>query len=128
MYINSYIQLCRKPREKKIRKNNRNPALEGCPHKKGTCLKIFTVTPRKPNSAIRRVAKLRLTNRRKVTGYISGIGFNSLVQHSLVMIRGGRTRDIPGITYRILRGKFDFLPVKVRVHSRSKYGVKRPKI
>ena len=126
--MSTLINLCRKSRKRKLDKNNWNPALEACPHKKGTCLKVFTVTPRKPNSAIRKVAKLRLTNKRIVTGYISGIGFNSIVQHSLVMIRGGRTRDIPGITYRILRGKFDFVPLKIRIHARSKYGVKRPKV
>lgn len=115
-------QLCKKIR---IKKNNKKktPALECNPQKKGICIKVFTRTPKKPNSAIRKVTKLRLTNDRRVTAYIPGEGHN-LQQYSTVVIRGGRVKDLPGVKYQLIRGKLDFLGVVNRKSSRSKYGTK----
>jgi small subunit ribosomal protein S12 len=107
--------------------NKKTPALENCPQKRGTCLKVFTVAPKKPNSAIRKVAKLKLTNKRTVISYIPGVGYNNLIEHSVVLIRGGRVKDLIGMKYHIIRGKYDMDPIKNRVSSRSKYGAKKPK-
>lgn len=116
-------QLLKKPRKKKIYKT-KTPALENCPQKKGVCLKILIVTPKKPNSALRKVARIRLSNNRKVTAYIPGEGHN-LQQYSTVLMRGGRVKDLPGIKYHLVRGKYDFLGIKNRKVSRSKYGTKK---
>lgn len=105
---------------------NRVPALEGCPFVKGVCTKIFTAKPKKPNSAIRKLARVRLTNGRTVTAYIPGEGHN-LQEHSVVLMRGGRVRDVPGVRYTLVRGALDFSGVVGRTTSRSKYGAKRPK-
>ncbi|HLW05043.1 MAG TPA: 30S ribosomal protein S12 [Azoarcus sp.] len=118
-------QLVRKPREKVVAKNN-VPALEGCPHKRGVCTRVYTTTPKKPNSALRKVAKVRLTNGFEVISYIGGEGHN-LQEHSVVLIRGGRVKDLPGVRYHIVRGSLDLQGVKDRKQARSKYGVKRPK-
>lgn len=112
-------------RRKKI-KYKKVPALNKCPQVKGVCLKVYTRTPKKPNSALRKVAKLKLSSRRKVESYIPGEGHN-LRQYSVVLIRGGRVPDLPGVKYKIIRGKYDLLAVKNRKKSRSKYGVKKPK-
>jgi small subunit ribosomal protein S12 len=95
------------------------------PQKKGTCLRIFTRTPKKPNSALRKVARIKLSNNRNITGYIPGEGCNNLQQHSVVLVRGGRVKDVPGVNYHLVRGKYDFMPLKNRKQARSKYGVKR---
>ncbi|MBX9805576.1 MAG: 30S ribosomal protein S12 [Alphaproteobacteria bacterium] len=118
-------QLIRKPR---VPKGTRNkvPALESCPQKRGVCTRVFTTTPKKPNSALRKVARIRLTNGYEVTGYIPGEGHN-LQEHSVVLIRGGRVKDLPGVRYHIIRGALDTQGVKDRRQSRSKYGAKRPK-
>ncbi len=118
-------QLVRKGR-KKPRKKNDSPALEKCPQKRGVCVRVYTTTPKKPNSALRKVARIRLTNGFEVTAYIPGIGHN-LQEHSLVMIRGGRVKDLPGVRYHIVRGVMDTVGVQDRKQSRSKYGAKRPK-
>lgn len=102
----------------------RRKALEHCPQKKGVCIKVTTMTPRKPNSAIRKIARVRLSNGRKITAYIPGIGHN-LEQHAPVLIRGGNTKDLPGVKYKIIRGKFGLHGVKDRKRGRSKYGTKR---
>ena len=118
-------QLIRKPRQKpKIRNNV--PALEACPQKRGVCTRVYTTTPKKPNSALRKVARVRLTNGYEVTSYIPGEGHN-LQEHSVVMIRGGRVRDLPGVRYHVVRGVLDTQGVKDRRQRRSKYGAKRPK-
>jgi small subunit ribosomal protein S12 len=118
-------QLIRKPRQdKEIR--NTVPALEGNPQKRGVCTRVFTKTPKKPNSALRKVARIRLTNSHEVTGYIGGEGHN-LQEHSVVLIRGGRVRDLPGVRYHIVRGTLDTQGVQKRRQGRSKYGAKRPK-
>ena len=111
---------------KKITKKNKVPALEACPEKRGVCTRVYTATPKKPNSALRKVARVRLTNGHEVTAYIPGEGHN-LQEHSIVMIRGGRVKDLPGIRYHILRGVLDCQGVTNRRKSRSKYGAKRPK-
>lgn len=116
-------QLFRKSRKSKIL-GTKTPALEGCPQKKGVCLKVFIVTPKKPNSALRKVARVRLSNNLKVNAYIPGEGHN-LQQYSTVLMRGGRVKDLPGIKYHLVRGKFDFSGIKNRKVSRSKYGTKR---
>jgi small subunit ribosomal protein S12 len=103
-----------------------SPALDSCPQKRGVCLRVYTTTPKKPNSALRKVARVRLTNGVEVTVYIPGEGHN-LQEHSVVMIRGGRVKDLPGVRYHIIRGKLDSVGVKDRRKSRSKYGTKRPK-
>lgn len=118
-------QLIRKPREKAIAKN-RVPALEACPQKRGVCTRVYTTTPKKPNSALRKVAKVRLTNGFEVISYIGGEGHN-LQEHSVVLIRGGRVKDLPGVRYHIVRGSLDLQGVKDRKQARSKYGAKRPK-
>lgn len=118
-------QLIRKPRSPKGSRN-KVPALEACPQKRGVCTRVFTTTPKKPNSALRKVARIRLTNGFEVTGYIPGEGHN-LQEHSVVLIRGGRVKDLPGVRYHIIRGALDTQGVKDRRQSRSKYGAKRPK-
>lgn len=118
-------QLCKLIRKNKIKKN-KTPALNKNPQKKGICVKIFTRTPKKPNSAIRKVAQVRLTNDKKITAYIPGEG-HTLQQYSTVIVRGGRVKDLPGVKYQLLRGKLDFLGVKNRKTSRSKYGAKKQK-
>ena len=118
-------QLVRKGRETKAEKT-KTPALKGSPQRRGVCTRVFTHTPKKPNSALRKVAKVRLTNGFEVIGYIPGEGHN-LQEHSVVMIRGGRVKDLPGVRYHILRGVLDTQGVKNRKQRRSKYGAKRPK-
>lgn len=118
-------QLCKKIRKKK-NVLNRAPALEGCPQKKGVCLKVFTRTPKKPNSALRKVARVKLTSGFEITAYIPGIGHN-LQEHSVVLVRGGRVRDLPGVRYHILRGCLDASGTKDRKNGRSKYGAKKAK-
>ena len=118
-------QLVRKPRQMEASKS-KVPALEACPQKRGVCTRVYTTTPKKPNSALRKVAKVRLTNQREVITYIPGEGHN-LQEHSVVLIRGGRVRDLPGVRYHVLRGVLDTQGVKDRKQSRSKYGAKRPK-
>ena len=118
-------QLVRKGREKKKRKS-KVPALQGCPQKRGVCVRVFTTTPKKPNSALRKVARVRLSNGMEVTAYIPGIGHN-LQEHSVVLVRGGRVKDLPGVRYEIIRGALDAAGVEGRRQSRSKYGTKRPK-
>jgi small subunit ribosomal protein S12 len=118
-------QLVRKPRTPK-RVINKVPALEGNPQKRGVCVRVYTTTPKKPNSALRKVARIRLTNSHEVTAYIPGEGHN-LQEHSVVVIRGGRVKDLPGVRYHIIRGTLDTQGVKDRKQRRSKYGAKRPK-
>ena len=118
-------QLIRKPREQQLTRN-KVPALEACPQKRGVCTRVYTTTPKKPNSALRKVARVRLTNGFEVTSYIPGEGHN-LQEHSVVMIRGGRVKDLPGVRYHIIRGTLDTQGVKDRRQRRSKYGAKRPK-
>ncbi|MCX7352129.1 MAG: 30S ribosomal protein S12 [Proteobacteria bacterium] len=118
-------QLIRKSREPKVNRN-KVPALEACPQRRGVCTRVFTTAPKKPNSALRKVARIRLTNGYEVTGYIPGEGHN-LQEHSVVLIRGGRVKDLPGVRYHIVRGTLDMQGVKDRKQSRSKYGAKRPK-
>ena len=118
-------QLIRKPRE--IQKpRTKTPVLEGCPQKRGVCLQVKTITPKKPNSALRKVARVRLSNGKEVTAYIPGEGHN-LQEHSIVLVRGGRVRDLPGVRYKIIRGVLDTLGVQKRQQARSRYGAKRPK-
>ncbi|MFV2006853.1 MAG: 30S ribosomal protein S12 [Longimicrobiales bacterium] len=118
-------QLVRKGR-KAIHKKNKSPALQRNPQKRGVCTRVYTTTPKKPNSALRKVARVRLTNGYEVTAYIPGEGHN-LQEHSIVLIRGGRVKDLPGVRYHIIRGKLDVSGVTERRQSRSKYGAKRPK-
>jgi small subunit ribosomal protein S12 len=118
-------QLVRKPRES-ARVKSKSPALKGSPQRRGVCTKVYTTTPKKPNSALRKVAKVRLTNGFEVISYIGGEGHN-LQEHSVVLIRGGRVKDLPGVRYHIVRGSLDTQGVKDRKQSRSKYGAKRPK-
>ena len=118
-------QLVRKGREDKVSKT-KTPALKGSPQRRGVCTRVYTTTPKKPNSALRKVAKVRLTNGYEVVSYIPGEGHN-LQEHSVVMIRGGRVKDLPGVRYHILRGVLDTQGVKGRKQRRSKYGAKRPK-
>ncbi len=118
-------QLVRKAR-RAIKRKNKVPALQACPQKRGVCLRVYTATPKKPNSALRKVARVRLTNGQEVTAYIPGEGHN-LQEHSIVLIRGGRVKDLPGIRYHILRGVLDTQGVANRKKSRSKYGAKKPK-
>ena len=118
-------QLVRKGR-KSVKNKTKSPALEGCSQKRGTCTRVMTVTPKKPNSALRKVARVRLSNGIEVTAYIPGIGHN-LQEHSVVLIRGGRVKDLPGVRYHIIRGSKDTLGVADRKRSRSKYGAKKPK-
>ena len=118
-------QLIRKGREK-LRYKSKSPALKQSPHKRGVCTRVYTTTPKKPNSALRKVARVRLTNHIEVTAYIPGVGHN-LQEHSIVLIRGGRVKDLPGVRYHIVRGTLDAVGVQGRKRSRSKYGAKRPK-
>ncbi|NCB00694.1 MAG: 30S ribosomal protein S12 [Spirochaetia bacterium] len=118
-------QLIRKGRSTNLNKT-KSPALQGCPQKRGVCTRVMTVTPKKPNSALRKVARVRLSNGIEVTAYIPGIGHN-LQEHSVVLMRGGRVKDLPGVRYHIIRGAKDTLGVNDRKRSRSKYGAKKPK-
>ena len=118
-------QLVRKPRQKVVAKS-KVPALESCPQKRGVCTRVYTTTPKKPNSALRKVAKVRLTNGYEVISYIGGEGHN-LQEHSVVLLRGGRVKDLSGVRYHMVRGSLDTAGVKDRKQSRSKYGAKRPK-
>jgi len=118
-------QLVRKGRKSKKSKT-KSPALEKCPQKRGVCTRVFTTTPKKPNSAMRKVARIRLTNNKEVTGYIPGIG-HDLQEHSIVVIRGGRVKDLPGVRYHVIRGALDCEGVQNRGQGRSKYGAKMPK-
>ncbi len=131
-------QLIKKPRKRKIKKTSspalqyyfnsikNRPVFSASPFKRGVCVKVFTTTPKKPNSALRKVARVRLTNGKEVTAYIGGEGHN-LAEHSVVVIRGGRVKDLPGVRYHIVRGILDFAGVEGRKQERSKYGVKKPK-
>lgn len=118
-------QLVKKGRKQAINKT-KCPALSSCPQRRGVCTRVYTTTPKKPNSALRKVARLRLTNKMEVTAYIPGVGHN-LQEHSIVLIRGGRVKDLPGVRYHIVRGVLDTLGVADRRQGRSKYGAKRPK-
>ncbi len=118
-------QLVRKGRET-IKQRTKSPALNSCPQKRGVCVRVYTSTPKKPNSALRKVARVRLTNGIEVTTYIPGVGHN-LQEHSIVMIRGGRVKDLPGVRYHVIRGTLDAIGVEGRRTSRSTYGPKRPK-
>ncbi len=118
-------QLVREGRKKPVRKTA-SPALKSCPQKRGVCVRVYTSTPKKPNSALRKVARVRLTNGMEVTTYIPGVGHN-LQEHSIVMIRGGRVKDLPGVRYHVVRGSLDTLGVEARRQGRSKYGAKKPK-
>ncbi|MDR1910331.1 MAG: 30S ribosomal protein S12 [Holosporales bacterium] len=118
-------QLIRKPRKPLI-KRNKVPALEACPQRRGVCTRVTTTTPKKPNSALRKIARVRLTNGHEVAAYIPGEGHN-LLEHSVVLIRGGRVKDLPGVRYHIIRGTLDTQGVKDRKRGRSRYGVKKPK-
>jgi len=120
--INQLVRNARQPRASR----NKGPAMQGCPQKRGVCTRVYTTTPKKPNSALRKVAKVRLTNGYEVVTYIPGEGHN-LQEHSVVMIRGGRVKDLPGVRYHIIRGTLDTQGVKDRRQRRSKYGAKRPK-
>jgi small subunit ribosomal protein S12 len=118
-------QLVRKGRKRAKKKTN-TPALKGAPQKRGVCTRVYTSTPKKPNSALRKVARVRLTTGIEVTAYIPGIGHN-LQEHSVILVRGGRVKDLPGVRYHVVRGTFDTLGVEDRKQGRSKYGAKRPK-
>jgi small subunit ribosomal protein S12 len=120
--INQLVRMGRR----KMRKKTKSPALQNCPQKRGVCTRVMTVTPKKPNSALRKVARVRLTNGIDVTAYIPGIGHN-LQEHSVVLIRGGKVKDLPGVRYHIIRGAKDTLGVEDRKKARSKYGTKKPK-
>ena len=121
----TFNQLVRKGR-KRAQAKTKSPALQGCPQKRGVCVRVYTQTPKKPNSALRKVARVRLTNGVEVTTYIPGIGHN-LQEHSIVLIRGGRVKDLPGVRYHVIRGTLDTVCVDSRKQRRSKYGTKRPK-
>jgi small subunit ribosomal protein S12 len=110
----------------RVRLKTKSPALRGCPQKRGVCVRVYTTTPKKPNSALRKVARVRLMNAMEVTAYIPGVGHN-LQEHSIVMIRGGRVKDLPGVRYHIIRGTLDSMGVADRRRGRSKYGAKKPK-
>jgi small subunit ribosomal protein S12 len=118
-------QLVRKGRQRAKQKSS-TPALKGCPQRRGVCVRVYTTTPKKPNSALRKVARVRLTSGVEVTSYIPGVGHN-LQEHSIVLIRGGRVKDLPGVRYHVVRGSLDTLGVDNRRQGRSKYGAKRPK-
>ncbi|MEO0258402.1 MAG: 30S ribosomal protein S12 [candidate division WOR-3 bacterium] len=118
-------QLVKKGREK-VKRKSKSPALTNCPQRRGVCVRVYTTTPKKPNSALRKVARVRLTNKYEVTSYIPGEGHN-LQEHSVVLIRGGRVKDLPGVRYHIIRGALDSAGVQNRKKSRSKYGTKKPK-
>ena len=121
----TFSQLVRKGR-KRTRSKTDSPALQGCPQKRGVCIRVFISTPKKPNSALRKVARVRLTNGIEVTTYIPGVGHN-LQEHSIGLIRGGRVKDLPGVRYHVVRGSLDAVGVEGRKNGRSKYGTKRPK-
>ncbi len=121
----TFNQLVRKGR-KRIKVKTKSPALQGCPQRRGVCVRVYTQTPKKPNSALRKVARVRLINGIEVTTYIPGVGHN-LQEHSIVLIRGGRVKDLPGVRYHVIRGTLDALGVEGRHNARSKYGTKRPK-
>jgi small subunit ribosomal protein S12 len=123
--VPTVAQLVRFGREK-VKGKTKSPALKGCPQKRGVCVRVYTTTPKKPNSALRKVARVRLMNAMEVTAYIPGVGHN-LQEHSIVMIRGGRVKDLPGVRYHIIRGTLDSMGVADRRRGRSKYGAKRPK-
>jgi len=123
--VPTIAQLVRNGR-KKVERKTKSPALRSCPQKRGVCVRVYTTTPKKPNSALRKVARVRLTNGMEVTAYIPGVGHN-LQEHSIVLIRGGRVKDLPGVRYHILRGALDCAGVADRRQGRSKYGAKRPK-
>ena len=123
--VPTFSQLVRMGREG-IRNKTKSPALMSCPEKRGVCIRVYTQTPKKPNSALRKVARVRLTNAIEVTTYIPGIGHN-LQEHSIVLVRGGRVKDLPGVRYHIVRGTLDAAGVENRKQARSKYGAKRPK-
>jgi small subunit ribosomal protein S12 len=123
--VPTIAQLVRNGR-KKVERKTKSPALKSCPQKRGVCVRVYTTTPKKPNSALRKVARVRLTNGMEVTAYIPGVGHN-LQEHSIVLIRGGRVKDLPGVRYHILRGALDCAGVADRRQGRSKYGAKRPK-
>ena len=118
-------QLVKKGREK-AKGKTKSPALKGSPQKRGVCIRVYTTTPKKPNSALRKVARVRLTNGMEVTSYIPGVGHN-LQEHSIILVRGGRVKDLPGVRYHIIRGALDTVGVQNRKQGRSKYGAKRPK-
>ncbi len=118
-------QLVRKGR-KKVGRKTKSPALTKCPQRRGVCVRVYTSTPKKPNSALRKVARVRLTNGYEVTTYIPGVGHN-LQEHAIILIRGGRVKDLPGVRYHVVRGTLDTLGVEGRKQSRSKYGAKKPK-
>lgn len=118
-------QLIRSAR-KKLTQKTKSPALSSCPQRRGVCTRVYTTTPKKPNSALRKVARVRLTTGFEITAYIPGVGHN-LQEHSVVLVRGGRVKDLPGVRYHIVRGTLDAAGVKDRTKGRSKYGVKRPK-
>jgi small subunit ribosomal protein S12 len=123
--VPTIAQLVRQGRKSLVSKT-KSPALKSCPQKRGVCVRVYTTTPKKPNSALRKVARVRLTNAMEVTAYIPGVGHN-LQEHSIVMIRGGRVKDLPGVRYHIIRGTLDSTGVNDRRRGRSKYGTKRPK-
>jgi len=123
--VPTIAQLVRQGR-KAVERKTKSPALKNCPQKRGVCVRVYTTTPKKPNSALRKVARVRLTNGMEVTAYIPGVGHN-LQEHSIVMIRGGRVKDLPGVRYHIIRGTLDSVGVADRRRGRSKYGSKRPK-
>lgn len=118
-------QLVRKGR-KKVEEKSKTPALKGNPQRRGVCTRVYTTTPKKPNSALRKVCRVRLTNQMEVTAYIPGIGHN-LQEHSIVLVRGGRVKDLPGVRYKVIRGALDAASVNDRAQARSRYGAKKPK-
>nr|BDW36413.1 ribosomal protein S12 [Barbula unguiculata] len=120
------IQQLIRNRRQPIENRTKSPALRGCPQRRGVCTRVYTTTPKKPNSALRKVARVRLTSGFEITAYIPGIGHN-LQEHSVVLVRGGRVKDLPGVRYHIVRGTLDSIGVKDRQQGRSKYGVKKPK-
>jgi small subunit ribosomal protein S12 len=123
--VPTIAQLVKNGREQ-VKLKTKSPALRGCPQKRGVCVRVYTTTPKKPNSALRKVARVRLMNAMEVTAYIPGVGHN-LQEHSIVMIRGGRVKDLPGVRYHIIRGTLDSMGVVDRRRGRSKYGAKKPK-
>jgi len=123
--VPTIAQLIKNGREK-VKRKTKSPALRNCPQKRGVCVRVYTTTPKKPNSALRKVARVRLMNAMEVTAYIPGVGHN-LQEHSIIMIRGGRVKDLPGVRYHIIRGTLDSMGVADRRQGRSKYGAKRPK-
>ena len=119
----TFNQLVRKGRQK-VRRKSKSPVLDGCPQRRGVCLQVKTMTPKKPNSALRKIARVRLTNGKEITAYIPGIGHN-LQEHSIVLVRGGRVKDLPGVRYKIVRGALDASGVANRKQARSRYGAKK---